>query len=613
MVCLLLVLLVLPCKVSAAGDYSAINANVPLRAAILASYGIADKPFDSSLVDSLQVLNASNRTYSMDLSLSAMREKQAQGILSSSHSISSLSGIGVLGEMGIRQLNLDGQKVAFASAGGAWTHLAGIGSLKALTASNCGITTASGLGNMALESLNLSGNSLRSASAIAACTGITQLDISENPITDLSPLAGMQQLKTLSAGGGAISSYSFLSGLNQLETLVIVNGGFEDGHWGSLAGLAKLQQLILENNALSTVQPLQQMIAGGSFPSLQSISLTNNYIGELARSRPSQLYGVLLNPGCYQQYEVVITHGGQAVSELAINADTTVRVGRRLIGGGSIEYIPPAAYNVDGTQLVATGNGGSITLSPRKGGTAQLKVYAIAGVEAASAQIPVAVGGGTLSARLELTAEGRSVYKDYTGLVEGAQVELAIPSREECAAMFKAVGIDMDDFDMPATPPGKISAGETASVYFPRISDGTVSIIHQAENGSELAREKLGPLRAGSYTYQPRQDIPGYLPASDDAHVKIGYSNRDAEVVFKYRYSDMAAGAAKDHAASMPPVQGGALKQMAAFGTEAFKPAQRSIMPEVLRQKAAATRAVYKSDSMVHILFSRILDILNNQ
>lgn len=74
-----------------------------------------------------------------------------------------------------------------------------------------------------LESLSLSGNSIRDISALSGLSSLTFLQISDNQISDLKPLSSLIRLKTLYIDGNPIEDFTPLYSLTSLKTLSMKN------------------------------------------------------------------------------------------------------------------------------------------------------------------------------------------------------------------------------------------------------------------------------------------------------------------------------------------------------------------------------------------------------
>jgi hypothetical protein len=90
--------------------------------------------------------------------------------------------------------------------------------------------------------LSFIGMRLRSMSAVAACTSLTELDVSDNGLVDLSALGGLAQLKRLFASTNRVTRLEPLRGLESLHTLRLdANEVANLDEVSHLAALANLQ------------------------------------------------------------------------------------------------------------------------------------------------------------------------------------------------------------------------------------------------------------------------------------------------------------------------------------------------------------------------------------
>ncbi len=138
------------------------------------------------------------------------------------------------------------------------TPLAGITSLRKLTFYACGIKDISPLAGLTgLIHLAVGGNrTITDASSVAGLINLEHLDFHHDSISDISPLVGLTKLKYLNLyDNRLISDVSPLEGLTKLEVLHLHRNKISDV--SSLAALTNLKELILRDNLISDISPLQ--------------------------------------------------------------------------------------------------------------------------------------------------------------------------------------------------------------------------------------------------------------------------------------------------------------------------------------------------------------------
>ena len=103
-----------------------------------------------------------------------------------------------------------------------------------------------------LRVLNLGGNSIKDISALRGLTALEELDLSHNRLTNIDALQKMTRLRLLHLEGNDISVLTPLASLKSLEGLFL-SGCLDDRNVSPLAGLTRLQRLMLADGRISNI------------------------------------------------------------------------------------------------------------------------------------------------------------------------------------------------------------------------------------------------------------------------------------------------------------------------------------------------------------------------
>ena len=148
--------------------------------------------------------------------------------------------------------------------------------LKRLEAGNKGIQDLTGLQFATnLERLDLYRNQVSNLSPIAGLIQLRELIFANNPISDLSALKGLTNLTYLQFFDTLVSDLSPVTGLINLK-LIDIRGGDIGRDLSPLAGLTKLEEIIIGSANLSDLTPLAGLTG------LRKLHLWNNDISDLS-------------------------------------------------------------------------------------------------------------------------------------------------------------------------------------------------------------------------------------------------------------------------------------------------------------------------------------------
>ena len=154
-------------------------------------------------------------------------------------------------------------------------YLAQLKSLKRLTLSKCGLSTAEGLDQATgLTYLNLNNNSLRDITPLSKLLSLEELDLSTNALKDLQALSGLKKLIDLNVSHNDLASLTPLSTAAGLEKLNVANNNLT-----ALTGVSELSHLVelnASNNALTDVSLLASNLE------LTVLNLASNKISDIS-------------------------------------------------------------------------------------------------------------------------------------------------------------------------------------------------------------------------------------------------------------------------------------------------------------------------------------------
>ena len=145
--------------------------------------------------------------------------------------ITSVEGIQVFNEFGIKELDLDYNGV---------TDLTAIGELTNL------------------ESLSMMNNGISNITPIANLTKLVTLKLALNQISYLQPIENLTTLKTVVLGSNKLNEIGSLSGLVNLEYLNLQKNQISE--ISNLRGLVNLKQLYLDKNKLSNINDVVELV-----------------------------------------------------------------------------------------------------------------------------------------------------------------------------------------------------------------------------------------------------------------------------------------------------------------------------------------------------------------
>lgn len=555
---LLLLMAVSPLPGRAAGEFDKINANVPLRTYILATlkYPNSSAEINASVCDELfQLAKAKG---AMEFSEAELDNAKTSGHIANTFSlqdITSLDGIEVLEKIDINRLVLSDMRHLFADdkQTATWQSLRKLSGVARWDLSHNGIRQIpTGMLPSSVEELSLADNQVSDFTFLSGLPVIEGLDVSNNPVANSAPIKAAGTITTLHFNNNACD-LSFLSSMTQLKTLSISGTGLTDANWSVLAPLANLTELDVSENLLTSPNPLSALVDQGKFAKLNYVNMSRNFVRAWLSNAPAGVKHITLLDNPNEQYQLAMLQNNNVLSRLDVSHTQTYQLAKKL--GNKTSPIHAVLAASTSFTFDVTCNGSEVKLVPMRNGLDTLTVHALqnaADGEAGKLEIPVNITGGTLSATLQLRANGRSVYERVGGLFAGAYADVVLPSRERCTALFRLVGIDMDEYEIPTQQAIRLQAGQTKLVDMQRIANGTVQINHRMKNGFIMSREELKNVQGGYYTFQPRTDIRGYVAESKALRKRIDYQNRNLVIDFYYQYSKAA-----DDNASAQPVQNG--------------------------------------------------------
>lgn len=128
-------------------------------------------------------------------------------------------------------------------------------------------------GMTGLKELNVSRNAISDISALASCTGLTMLDISGNTVTSLAPLSGLTGLIEINASTNSLTDLGDIGKLSALSVLKV--NGNQLTTLGTISGCTGLTELDVSNNALTEINCL------ASVTSLMQLNFSFNQVTAL--------------------------------------------------------------------------------------------------------------------------------------------------------------------------------------------------------------------------------------------------------------------------------------------------------------------------------------------
>lgn len=155
--------------------------------------------------------------------------------------------------------------------------IGGLGQLKELNLSNCGLSTLKGLeGLTTVTGINLSVNSISDLTPIAGNTGLLYAQVQNNAISNAAPLASMPNLVSLNISNNLLRDFSSLAACMKLKKLDISVNGLT-----ALTGIGNLKELE-ELNA--SYNKLENVIGIGSCAALKELNLSNNALTDISET-----------------------------------------------------------------------------------------------------------------------------------------------------------------------------------------------------------------------------------------------------------------------------------------------------------------------------------------
>ena len=153
------------------------------------------------------------------------------------------------------------------------SQLSGKAKLKYLSLSNCELDSSeiNSLGSLtALETLDLTGNSITSVSVLTNMTALKYVYLTDNFISDISALVNAKELEFIDAMGNKISELPDFDTDSKIKTLCVSNNDIRD--ISTLHRLTELTFLDLSGNDITSCKNLT------SLTKLESLSLADNPI-----------------------------------------------------------------------------------------------------------------------------------------------------------------------------------------------------------------------------------------------------------------------------------------------------------------------------------------------
>ena len=171
---------------------------------------------------------------------------------------------------GLEELNLAGNNIGSAEA------LAGLESLQVLDLAANSILDVTPLGRLgSLRTLRLSQNAVQDLMALSSLGSLRELRIDENRLTSLLGLEELSQLEILNASYNAkLTSVAEIAGLSSLVRFAASHCQIEEMP-KSLSGLQSLEELYLAGNSIPNLGGL------AGLPSLRALDVQGNAVGSL--------------------------------------------------------------------------------------------------------------------------------------------------------------------------------------------------------------------------------------------------------------------------------------------------------------------------------------------
>ena len=169
------------------------------------------------------------------------------------------------------------------------------------------------------ERLDLSRRNLSELSALAALTGVRELNLAHNAVADLAPLSGLTGLRVLDLSSNAIADLTPLAALTGLKRLDLSGNRIADV--SALSGLTGLEVLLLDGNRVDDVLPLW------SLQRLVNLGLSDNRIGDIR---------LLVELGALKRLDL----SGNVVSDISPLGNLSELVWLRLLGNPISDAAP---------------------------------------------------------------------------------------------------------------------------------------------------------------------------------------------------------------------------------------------------------------------------------
>lgn len=125
-----------------------------------------------------------------------------------------------------------------------------------------------------LQSLDCSGQQIKTIKGLEFATNIQTLKLSNNQISDITPLSKIYQLRKLDLANNQIVSIDSLSSLHNLLNLNLDNN--QISNIDSLSGYTRIYELSLSGNQISDISPLR------SIKYIDTLDLSNNQISDIS-------------------------------------------------------------------------------------------------------------------------------------------------------------------------------------------------------------------------------------------------------------------------------------------------------------------------------------------
>lgn len=206
------------------------------------------------------------------------------------------------------------------------------------------ISPLEGLVNLA--ELNLSNNEIKNIKPLAVLSKIKQLSVSNNRISEISAVGAMRELVSLEAFQNPINDIAALVGLPKLQAISL--GGIElnDSSIKALSGMSNLQRVSLNNNKLTDISFLKNLV------NVESLNLSKNSISDInALASMNKLNNIYLQDNKIIDIDVLGRLNNLKVINLSNNKITDVRPLAKfpqawlmLKGNNITDYSPISAF-----------------------------------------------------------------------------------------------------------------------------------------------------------------------------------------------------------------------------------------------------------------------------